>query len=279
VAANAPLNHLVLAAASVSDDLGFVAMADLSTVLAELTEVESRIIGGHMVTLHVQRWGLGRELYRETQDTDLGIPPIAVKDGRLIDLLKQRGYDRTTGNTYERRIDDVPVSVVGEQDRSASIDLLVPTYTSRARDTVRVSADLTTTEVLGLAEALMRPGVAVSLELQRLNGETLMAELTLPDEASAFILKALVWGRRGSSKDAVDLWRTLEVAVAAGVLPDEFSGGTGEKALKIARRSFDNVNDGAMKAMTSALRLSDEAAQQRHTRIQALLQRVFPSVA
>lgn len=277
MAPDAPLNQLVLAAASVSDDLGFVAMADLSSALAELTEVETRIIGGHMVTLHVQRWGLGRGLYRETQDTDLGIPPVGVKDGRLIELLKQRGYDRTAGNTYARPVDDVPASVTTGQRRSASIDLLVPAYTSRARESVKVSDDLTTTEVLGLAEALRRPGVEVSLDLHRLNGEALTAELTLPDEASAVMLKALVWDRRGASKDAVDLWRMLEVAIAAGISPEEFSEGAGAKSAEIARRSFEKVNEGAMKAIASAQRLSDEAAQQRHTRIQALLRRVLGS--
>ena len=100
MASEIPLSRLVLLAASVTDDLGFVAMADTSSVLAELEAVESRLIGGHMVTLLAQRWGLGRELYRETQDTDLGITPIAVKDGRLIQLLKNRGYERTTGGEY-----------------------------------------------------------------------------------------------------------------------------------------------------------------------------------
>lgn len=275
MAADAPLKHLTLAAASVSDDLGFVAMADLAAVLAELPDVESRIIGGHMVTLHVQRWGLGRDLYRQTQDTDLGVPPVGVKDGQLIELLKQRGYDRTAGNTYARAIDDIPASVKSGQKRSASIDLLVPAYTSRARDSVKVSDDLTTTEVLGLAEALQRPGVKVSLELHRLNGETLHAELTLPDEASGVMLKAFAWNRRGASKDAVDLWRMLEVANAAGVSPDEFSAEAGTHSADISRRSLEKVNEGAMKAITSAQGLSDEAAQQRHTRIQALLRSVF----
>lgn len=275
MASDPPLKHLILAAASVSDDLGFVAMADLSAALAELPDIENRIIGGHMVTLHVQRWGLGRDLYRETQDTDLGLPPVGVQDGQLIELLKQRGYERTAGNTYARPVDDVPVSIDPEQKRSASIDLLVPAYTSKARDNVKVSDDLTTTEVLGLAEALRRPGVKVSLELHRLNGETLAAELTLPDEASAIMLKALAWDRRGASKDAVDLWRTLEVAITAGVSPDEFSVGAGTQSAEISRRSFEKVNQGAMKAITSAQDLSDEAAQQRHTRIQALLRRVF----
>lgn len=275
MAAENPLNRLVLAAASVSDDLGFVALSDLSGVLAELTDIESRIIGGHMVTLHVQRWGLGRELYRETRDTDLGIPPVAVRDGRLIELLKLRGYERTSGNTYTRPLNDVPVSIKDEQEIAASIDLLVPAYTSRVRDSLRVSDDLTTTEVPGLAEALRRPGINVLLELQRLNGTVVSAEVMLPDEASALVLKALVWQRRGVDKDAVDLWRMLEVAAAAGVSPGSFSDVAGAKASEIAKRSFGKVDDGAMKSMTSAQHLSAQAAQRRHTRIQALIQRVL----
>lgn len=275
MAAESPLTRLALAASSVGDDLGFVAMADLSGALAELPDVESRIIGGHMVTLHVQRWGLGRELYRETRDADLGIPPIVVKDGRLIDLLKQRGYERSAGNTYARLLDDVPLSIGHEQELAASIDLLVPAYTSRARDSVRVSDDLTTTEVLGLAEALKRPGIAVSLELKRLNGDVLLTELTLPDEVSALVLKALVWQRRGADKDAVDLWRTLEVAAVAGVSSDDLSGAAAEKAADIAKRSFEKLDGGAMKTIASAQQLSHGATQQRHTRIQALLHRVL----
>ena len=37
MAADPPLSHLVLAAASVADDLGFVALADLRTALAGTT--------------------------------------------------------------------------------------------------------------------------------------------------------------------------------------------------------------------------------------------------
>jgi hypothetical protein len=129
--------------------------------------------------------------------------------------------------------------------------------------------------VLGLAEALQRPGIEVSLELHRLNEEVLTAELTLPDETSAVVLKALVWERRRAARDAVDLWRTLEVAAAAGVSPDEFSKQDGVRSAEISRRSLGGLSSNAMKAITSAQGLSDEAAQQRHTRIQALLQRVF----
>lgn len=275
MAADIPLTRLVLAATSVTDDLGFVAMDDVSSALSEVGDVESRLIGGHMVTLLVQRWALGRDLYRETQDADLGVPPIAVKDGRLIQLLRNRGYERITGNTYAKAVNDIPSSVEGEGERSASVDLLVPAYTSRPRDNIKISEDLTTTEVPGLAEALTRAGIDVSLDLQRLNGQGLSAELTLPDEASAVSLKALAWHQRGASKDAVDLWRTLEVAAVAGVSQGDFLGESGKRVEEIARHSFERVNDGAMKALSTAQRLSTGAAQERHTRIQALLKRVF----
>ena len=54
--AQSPLNRLALVATSVADDLGFVALADLSRVMAGDAY---RVIGGHMVTALVARWGLG----------------------------------------------------------------------------------------------------------------------------------------------------------------------------------------------------------------------------
>lgn len=45
--------------------------------------------------------------------------------------------------------------------RVAAVDLLVPAYTSRARQTLKIG-DVVTTEVPGLADAMRRPGVAVT---------------------------------------------------------------------------------------------------------------------
>ena len=77
--ARPPLNHLVLHAGSVADDLGFVALNDLGNVMAGDSY---RIIGGHMVMMLVARWGLSPDLHRQTQDTDLGVPPAAVATPR-----------------------------------------------------------------------------------------------------------------------------------------------------------------------------------------------------
>ncbi len=87
--ARPPLNRLVLSAGSVADDVGFVALRDLGRVVAGDSY---RIIGGHMVMMLVARWALGPELYRQTQDTDLGVPPTAVANSGIIDRLTALGY-------------------------------------------------------------------------------------------------------------------------------------------------------------------------------------------
>lgn len=107
MAAGAPLSRLVLAATSVADDLGYVALADLSRVLGEQAPTNYRIIGGHMVTALVARWGLGAELYRETGDADLGIPPIVVRDQHLIERLTDSGYQWVAGHRFARTVTDV----------------------------------------------------------------------------------------------------------------------------------------------------------------------------
>lgn len=71
MAADAPLSQLVLTVTSVADDLGYVALADLSTALQTEGLRDHRVIGGHTVTALVARWRLGAALYRETGDTDL----------------------------------------------------------------------------------------------------------------------------------------------------------------------------------------------------------------
>ncbi len=59
MAADSPLTSLTLAAGSVADDLGYVALKDLSKVLGDIA-AEYRVIGGHMVTVLAARWRLGR---------------------------------------------------------------------------------------------------------------------------------------------------------------------------------------------------------------------------
>ncbi|MGH8512677.1 MAG: nucleotidyl transferase AbiEii/AbiGii toxin family protein [Gammaproteobacteria bacterium] len=238
---------------------------------------QTRIIGGHMVMLHVQRWGLGRELYRETQDADLGIAPVAVKDGEIISALLDAGYERAAGNRFVRDVQDIPLTLRdGDQPKTqAAIDILTPAYRSRARDNVKISDDLTTTEVLGLALALKRPGIELELTLQRINGDIHDVRLVVPDEVSALVLKVLAWWRRSAAKDAVDIWRLLEVSFAAGLGPVDFKRAW-SGADEVLADAFSVIEDPAMKAIAAAGPLNDEARRERHTRIRALIQRLLP---
>lgn len=199
MAPDTPLSRLVLAAASIADDLGYVALADLSRAL-QADVADYRVIGGHMVTALAARWSLGAQLYRETGDADLGVPPLVARDRDLVGRLTALGYRQVAGDRFAKEVPDIPVVLAGGRNpaqREAFIDVLVPAYTSRARQNVRVSADLVATEVPGLAIALARAPISLDLELRRLNGETLRVRLPFPDEVSALTLKGFVTRVRG----------------------------------------------------------------------------------
>jgi hypothetical protein len=110
MAAGTPLTRLTLGAASVTDDLGYVALSDLARALGNVTD-DYRIIGGHMVTVLAARWQLGHELYRETGDVDLGIPPIVARDHNLVSRLKDLNYLQVAGNRFARGLSDIPAGM------------------------------------------------------------------------------------------------------------------------------------------------------------------------
>jgi hypothetical protein len=276
MAADPPLSRLVLTATSIADDLGYVALSDLSNVLSSEGS-DYRIIGGHMVTALVARWRLVAGLYRETGDTDLGVPPVVVRDHHLIERLQQSGYEKIEGNRFARKMTDVPVEVVdgARPPRLAIIDVLVPAYTSRARQNHRISENLVTSEVPGLAAALRSDPVTMTLELHRLNGDILVADLSFPNEVAALILKALATRVRDKATDVVDVWRCLEVAFAAGVELDEVEDPAAGEAATIVRALFADRRGPGMQALASEQRLSDRAGDERFTRVRALIARVL----
>jgi hypothetical protein len=91
MAAGPPLTALALSAASVADDLGYVALNDLAGALGDIA-AEYRVIGGHMATVLAARWQLGASLYRETGDVDLGIPPVVAREQHVVERLKDISY-------------------------------------------------------------------------------------------------------------------------------------------------------------------------------------------
>jgi hypothetical protein len=270
-----PLRELKLTATSLADDLGFVALADVARLVArqELAD-HVRLIGGHMVTLHAQRWDLGRELYRETLDADLGIQKFAITQLDPLDALADLGYRRTSGNRFERRMEDTSEVTDRDKQHNAVIDVLVPTHTSRARTNIRVG-DLATTEVPGLATAFQQPPVSLHLEMRRLGGEVLDADILVPDEMCMLILKALAWRTRSNPKDAVDIWRCLEIMHRAQACLPAVSGNEARSAAALVRREFATVDAAATVAMATYSNLNKATTRNRHTRIRALMKEVL----
>jgi hypothetical protein len=110
MATGTPLNRLTFYAASVADDLGYVALSDLARMLGSVTD-DYRVIGGHMVTVLAARWQLGHELYRETGDVDLGVPPIVARGHNLVSRLKDLNYLQVAGNRFARGLSDIPAGM------------------------------------------------------------------------------------------------------------------------------------------------------------------------
>jgi hypothetical protein len=231
-----------------------------------------------MVTVLAARWRLGHELYRETGDVDLAIPPIVARDHHVVGRLKDLDYTQVAGNRFARGLSDIPVKMKGKDDSprpEAFIDVLVPAYTSRARENVQVGEDLFTTEVPGLQLALARAPVTITLELRRLNGAVLECELPFPDEVSAVVLKSLATTVRSKDTDISDIWRCLEIAFAAGLGPADFTRGVRAESAEVIRSLFSSRRGAPAAALAAEQRLSAEATDARLTRIRALIAHVL----
>jgi hypothetical protein len=196
-----------------------------------------------------------------------------VRDQHIVSRLKGIDYTQIAGNRFARGLTDIPAGLIGERDSSSPetfIDVLVPAYTSRAHENVQIGEDLFTTEVLGLQLALARHPVVITLTLRRLNGQTLKCEVPFADELSALVLKSL-------ATDMADIWRCLEVAFAAELRPTDFAKGIRADAAEVIRTLFAARREPAMEALAREQHLSGEAADERFTRVQALITYVLGS--
>lgn len=267
-----PLTQLALRADSVAQDLAFVALRDVEQLFFRVKEPQAVLIGAQMVTLHAYRWGLGAELYRESRDADTGVTLVGLKDETLLPRIEQLGYSRTSGNTFEKPVIDLPVGAREGDPPVAQIELLAPAFTSRARENVRLGA-LTVTEVPGLATA-MRTTVRAQLRLIRLNGETSDILVVLPDEVGCLVLRAHAWKLRLQDRDAIDVWRALEIATRAGVSSAVF-GGPAQEAAEIIRSAFGSTAAPGVQAVMSGRTLVPSAPNA--TRVVALVRAVLGS--
>ena len=267
-----PLERLDLLCVSAAEHLGFVALADVATAIsnAELGKESSRVIGGHMVALHVLRWNLN--LPRVTQDVDLGVTPLVVQGPELTEQLQALGYSRLKGNRFQKQVDNLPNSGI---EGYAVVDVLVPTYTSRARHNRKFGNHLVTSEVPGLASAFKRPAVDLQLSVRILDGSDLAFPVRLPDEIAALTLKIMARTVRQEDQDAVDVWRALEICEKAEIRDIDF-GPDADEAKRVIRGEFGRGGR-AIREIGHAQKLSPDALTRLETRIQALIARCCPS--
>lgn len=245
---------------SLAEHAAFVALRDISNL-----DIETyRIIGGQMVSLHVQRYGL--DLPRATADADLGLVPFVLKTDETVTGLKRLGYEKVAGNRYSKNIEE------GTTPTSSVIDLLVPSYQTRIRQSVQ-HGDTNTTEVPGLALAFQQDPIAIEANVEFIGGQHSAFVLQLPNEACALALKVLATKQRQKDRDAIDVWRCLEVCNAAKLTNLEF-GSDHKTVTEILSRDFGKDGVGTQ-AVARAGGLNPVEAQKRATRIEALTKLVL----
>lgn len=238
---------------SLASDASFIAISEIGALLADQSH---RLIGGVAVVLHQHRLKLKHPV-RATADADFGVPPYVLNDGSLVGAIESIGYRQRAGNRWSRRIDD---------QRTAYVDLLVPSYRSRIRTQVK-HGSTTTTEVGGLAEALQRTPVQISGAVTATTGDRYQLDVSIPDVSSLLGLKLHARAVRDEDRDAVDIWTCLELLDAEAAFA-EF-GSIDFDTIR-DRLDFEFGDAGpSMNVVTQSVGV-DEAARRR-TRIRALV--------
>lgn len=237
-------------------DGGLIAVTDLTGLLGDRDIDGYRLIGGIAVLLHTQRAGLDLP-QRATRDADIGMTTLALRETGLTGDIEALGYRRIRGNRWERVADGT----------TATVDLLVPAYTSRPRDNVHVG-DVTTIEVRGLAEAFLRPPDVVAAVFRLTNGTELNPSIRLPDAAGMLALKCGARKARTESRDATDLWLSLEVAFVDGITPDLFER---QPWTDVKRRLFEEFIEPGRALADVVAGVTEAEATRRITRIRGLL--------
>ncbi|MGB3674414.1 MAG: hypothetical protein WA988_08245 [Candidatus Nanopelagicales bacterium] len=250
---------VVLTSVSGAMDGAFTAIADVSAALRQSSgRSQHRLIGGLAVILHVQRLGLDLPM-RATGDADFGVPPYVLQEPELVDTIEDLGYHKVAGNRWERAL---------ENRRTASVDLLIPSYRTRVRDTARIGT-VTTTEVPGLAEALQGPGIPIEAELYLTDDSRLTATTLLPDALGMLTLKVLARTVRAETRDVGDIWRCLEIAAADNVQPDSFDDTPTRQQVRTLLWRELGPNGKALTDLPAGM--SEQQAAKLRTRTRALL--------
>lgn len=256
-------SKVVLASTSRAQDLGYLALSDVVTITTSL-DVDYRLVGGHMVALLVAAYEVTNAPDRETADADLGASFEVVADKRLPQALRDLGYRAVSGNRFTRELHE------GSSD-DLVIDILAPSGTGR-HEPNQEAGELVVDGIPGLGYALAAVPTPLEVDAVLTTGEKLRVNVLLPNPLAALCLKLLAFSSRSADKDALDIWRLLEVARAAGVAPSDWPDpahprGSRGDALQQLWRFVAPGSWAIRKASTTA---------QTQTRIRALAGNVAP---
>jgi hypothetical protein len=250
----------LLTSASRSDDAGHLAANDLADIATSL-EVDYRLIGGLSDTLLTWVYGVNQHVpSRETADADFGASPTVIGDARLLATLESRGYRQVAGNRLQRTVHS------SGETLDLSVDLLTPSYKGRLVSNVQVG-QLNVDEVPGLNLALAMPPVVVEVQVLLTDGKVLDMQYRLPDVVAALCMKAHAYRERLLPRDAVDVWRLLEAAHAAGIVAQDWKPqGSSLDASRLLYRYFAEAH------------MSGPHAATQHTQQQARIRTLLRAV-
>jgi hypothetical protein len=226
------VTRLSLLSTSNAQDAGYLALADVAALAGGL-RLEFRIVGGHMVSLLVNAYEASRAPARETADADMGATFDVFADERLRPAILKHGYEAVAGNRFSR------TDAVG---RELVIDLLAPSYSGKHQPN-QTHGDFVLDEVPGLSLALALPALVLDVEIELRAGQRLSFDVPVPPPVPALAIKAVAYRSRLLDKDAVDIWRLLEVAARAGVTPADWEPpGTRTDARRVLHEYFGRRN-------------------------------------
>lgn len=196
------MTHRVeLQSVSFEEDGALQALADLAQAVPDWGRC--RIVGGHMVSLHVEITGADVE-HRPTGEADLVAPVQVLAASPLARALRDGlGYTKVAGNRLQRTVGTA----------TATIDLLAPSPTSRPQHNVP-AGEFSVDAYPELAFALRSAPVHVTVRARLFSGGQIEPFIVAaPDLTAAIVIKA----RAGRPKDTVDIDRLLAAAQASGV--------------------------------------------------------------
>lgn len=196
------VSTITLRSTSREEDAALAALADLAQAVVDWESC--RVVGGHMVTIHVVLAGTDAR-HRPTADADLAASVAVLGEPEFAERLKAIGYEKVDGSRLSRATEH------GE----AFIDLIAPAPASRAPHN-QPAGQFRVDKFPGIQYALNQPAVVVDVEAVPLDGPHYDPyRVVVPTLAAAIVIKSLAARTRQKDKD--DVLRLLAVANDTGI--------------------------------------------------------------